>query len=249
MQILRLPSRVCLLALVTTGLLPGGNLRAQSAALDLNIRTTVEVPPEKSLGPHPTFVMAPAVQVASDEKLVSPVPEKTLLAVHRLLQEKLETQGYVGVPDKVRPEVLVTVQYGRGFLPNPYMVGMSSADILTGRTITMRGPADYLKRHELNYESKRQLAAEEKLYFCIAAWKFDSMRKGETPVRYWTTTIIVDDPDHRDLNQIYPQMIAAGAEFFNRRIHHDEIEVSTQVREGKVEVGIPQVVDDPKAKK
>lgn len=252
----------CPRALALLAALAATVLRAEDNGLDINVRTTVELPPGKSLSAHPTFVMLPAIEIASPEKLVRPVPEKTITAVHQLLQEKLQAQGYVGVTDKVRPEILITVQYGRGYLPNPYTLGKTTSEVPsasppsgkmsgeTGRSVTARGvDVDYFKHHAFNYESKAQLAAQEKLFVTIAAWDFASMQKGTKRVRYWTTTVLVDDPDHRDLNQIYDQMISASAEFFNRQLKHEEVEISTKVREGRVEVGIPKVVDEESPKK
>lgn len=245
-------------------------VQAQEPDLNINIRTTVEIPVTKSLGPHPTFGLMPAVEVAAAEKLVRPVADQTLVAVHRMLQEKLETQGYVGVTGKTRPEILITIQYGRGYLPNPYTLGMTVSDGQasggaagglekgptagadkmtgeTGRTVVLRGPMNYMRRRESGFEGKMQSANQEKLFFTIIAWNFASMQKGAKRVRYWTTTILVDDPDHRDLNQIHDQMIAAGAEFFNRKTDREEAEISTRIRDGRVEIGTPRVIaDDPK---
>jgi hypothetical protein len=239
--------------------------------LDLKVRTAVEVPVPASLGPHPTFAMLPAVEVASPEKFVRPVSETTLLGVYKILQEKLVTTGYIGVADKIRPDLLITIQYGRGYLPNPYTIGVSSSAMSAGSidpnpgvarsegpgrmsgdagpTVLQRGEMNQLKRYDMNYESKMQLAAQEKLFFTIAAWNFASMQKGATRVRYWTTTVLVDDPDHRDLNQIYEQMITAAGEFLNRRLDGAEVDVSTKIREGRVEVGIPRVLDPAASKK
>lgn len=252
---------------VTFGVAAWSAVRAQEPELTLNVRTTVELPVPPSLGAHPTFAMAPAVEVAAAEQLARPVTDQTLLAVYRMLQEKLEAQGYAGVTGRTRPEILVTIQYGRGYLPNPYTLGMTvadgdatrgAADSLakgptagadkmtgeTGRTVLLRGPMNYMRRRESGFEGRMQSANQEKLFFTIIAWNFASMRKGEKPVRYWTTTVLVDDPDHRDLNQIHDQMIAAGAEFFNRKTDREEAEISTRIRNGRVEIGTPRVVDD-----
>ncbi len=225
-----------------------GLLSAAEETLDINIRTTVEVPKGQSIGEHPTFIMYPAVEVAAAYKLEHPVPPKTVEAAHRLIQEKLQAQGYVPVADKQRPQVLITIQYGRGYLPNPYATGLARADASGGNVVSVVGLPD-MKRYEVEREAKRQFAAEEKLFFTVAAWDFASMQQGAKRVRYWTTTMIVDDPDHRDLNGIYRQMIAAGAKYFNRRIDREEVAVPTAIREGRVEVGTPNVVDDTKAKK
>lgn len=255
------------LAGLSANLLAGTILLAAAPSLDLNVRSEVEPQASQALGAHPSFIMAPAVEVASGEKLVRPVAEATLMDVYRLLQEKLVAQGYVGVQDKTRPKVLVTIQYGRGHLPNPYTKGMtiSGGDPVdgvpvgvdkgptagagkmtgeTGPTVILRGPMDYLRRHETDFQGKMQSAEQEKLFFIITAWDFASMRKGEKRVRYWSTTILTDDPDHRDLNRIYAEMITAGAEYFNRKMNREEVELTATVKEGRVEVGTPRVIPD-----
>ena len=59
----------------------------------------------------------------------------------------------------------------------------------------------------------------------------------------WMTTMVVDDPDHRDLNIIAPEMLAAGGRFFGREIRDKEVVVRAPVREGQVNVGVPEVIE------
>jgi hypothetical protein len=60
------------------------------------------------------------------------------------------------------------------------------------------------------------------------------------------TTMHVDDPDHRDLNEIAPKLLASGAPFFDRPIDREqEVVISRPVREGQVKVGTPEVVANP----
>ncbi len=227
-----------------------GALAIAQADLDINIRTTVEIPKDRSLGAHPTFLLFPPVQVAAAERLARPVAPATLEAIPRLLQERLQAMGYVGVVGKEKPELLITTQYGRGQLPNPYNADrMGRIDPNGTETTSVTGLPD-ARRFEVEREAKRQFANEEKLFFTISALDFASLQKNpKKPTVVWTTTMIVDDPDHRDLNGIYKQMIAAGAEYFNRRIDREEVQVPTAIREGRVEIGTPSVVDDSKAKK
>ena len=56
------------------------------------------------------------------------------------------------------------------------------------------------------------------------------------------TTMIVDDPDHRDLNEVAAEMLAAGAPHFDTQIEEEELDVN-MTREGRVNVGLPEVVD------
>jgi hypothetical protein len=235
------PHFLARLAVMAVSLL--GVAAAQDNKINITIRTAVETPAGKSLGPHPKFVMFPAVEVASGLKLVRPVPPATLTAVLQLLQEKLQAQGYLAVGERDHPDVLLTVQYGRGFLANPYSRGVPGP----GAIVFVSGLPDL--DNNMDREAKRQAAQEEKLFFTITAWDFASMQKGAKRVQFWTTTMFVDDPDNYDLGTIYQQMIAAGAEYFNRRTDREEVEIATRVREGRVEIGAPRVVEEPKPKR
>jgi hypothetical protein len=59
--------------------------------------------------------------------------------------------------------------------------------------------------------------------------------------------MVVDDPDHRDLNKIAATMLEAGAPFFDRQIKDREADIYKPLPNGRVNVGTPTVVP-PKTK-
>jgi hypothetical protein len=82
----------------------------------------------------------------------------------------------------------------------------------------------------------------------VRAWEYDpDLAKKQKMV--WMTTMHVDDPEHRDLNEISTKMLAAGAHYFDRRIGVEkEVVVAAAVPEGHVKVGTPEVVAPAKPK-
>ena len=62
-----------------------------------------------------------AVQlIKSESMLVKPVDAQRLMT---LVCRALDTHGFRQVDKGHQPEILITVQYGRGWLPNPYLAG------------------------------------------------------------------------------------------------------------------------------
>jgi hypothetical protein len=62
----------------------------------------------------------------------------------------------------------------------------------------------------------------------------------------WAALMNVDDPDHRDLNTIFKDMLAAGAPYFDRAMEEPEVSVFKPLPEGNVQVGTPTVVEPTK---
>ncbi len=57
----------------------------------------------------------------------------------------------------------------------------------------------------------------------------------------WKTVIVVDDLDHRDLNQLAQAMLEAGGKYFDKLHRGPEVEVRRPMPTGKVTVGTPEV--------
>ena len=87
-----------------------------------------------------------------------------------------------------------------------------------------------------------QKAQYEKLCIRLTAWQYPTDPKAK-PKQLWHTTMIVDDPDHRDLNTIAAEMLAAGAPYFDKEIKEEEVDVNKPLPEGRVNLGTPEVVD------
>ena len=178
-------------------------------------------------------------------KLVMPVDEDALL---NMLRMELTKRGFKEVTTE-KPEIILTVIYGRGYLRNPYLDGAildesgSSGMGAPTVSITMAN-IDYLvKRKENGFEEKMQNANQEKLFIRITAWANPadlSPKKPGGKVKpkvLWHTTMITDDPGHRDLNQFMKKLLAAGSNFFDREMDDDEKFIKTDLPEGFIYYG------------
>ena len=56
------------------------------------------------------------------------------------------------------------------------------------------------------------------------------------------TIMVVDDPDHRDLNAVAAKMLEAGAPYFGKKIKDPEVEVHQPLPEVQINVGAPKVI-------
>jgi hypothetical protein len=177
------------------------------------------------------------------------VAEVNAIAIARELDRQLQAHGFKPVAPDQKPQIVITVEYGRGWLPNPY------SDDDAGKMHNNLTNSDVFHPWPLNEifpsignEMKRQKADQEKLIIQVRAWRYTPDPKAD-PLLLWMTTMNVDDPDHRDLNDIYPKLLAAGAPHFDQPIDHDhEVIVRDEVPEGRVNVGPLEVVKEPKTK-
>ena len=234
-------------------LLPG--LRAQANELDIQVRSALLDQPQdntfgKSVVPdtgnHGKAYAIVAVQlIKSDDKIVKPVDAHVLMDEVR---HELDTHGFRQVVKGQKPEILLTVQYGRAWLTNPYFGGGGAQAIQKQDGDVMKqdlgmGDAGALMRlQEIGAEAKAQRAQYEKLVIKITAWEYTTDPKAHAK-RLWHTLMIVDDPDHRDLNSIAAEMLAAGAPYFDREVKGEEVDVTKPLPEGHVSVGTPEVVE------
>jgi hypothetical protein len=197
-----------------------------------------------------------AVQpIDSDELLVKPVDARKLMA---LVSHGLDTHGFLQVEKGQKPEIIITVQYGRGWLANPYLsdarnaqTGFEHLNFVAVTGDWQEAPAvqdlvgvteQFMDERAPGHEAKLQKAALEKLYILVLAWRYPTDPNAKATI-LWKTTMVADDPDHQDLNVIAAQMIAAGAPFFAKEIKQGEIDVTTSPPEGHVKVGTPKVVE------
>ena len=188
-----------------------------------------------SVSPHPSIL-----------PLVKPVDA---IAIAKELTRLLVTLGFHAVGPDELPQIVITVEYGRGWLPNPY------SDDNQGRernNLTDSDPLSAWPLHEIFFslasEMKRQSLDQEKLIIQIKAWRYTPDPKKKPPL-LWKTTMFVDDPENRDLNELYQKMLAAGAPHFDRPIAREhEVVINTAMPVGHVNVGTPEVVKDPQPK-
>ena len=94
---------------------------------------------------------------------------------------------------------------------------------------------------EFGHEANLQKASFEKLFIRVTAWETPK-GKDSHPRMLWKTIMVVDDPDHRDLNEVAATMLHAGAPMFDKLTKKKEEFVNTTLQEGHVKLGTPEVV-------
>ncbi len=242
-----------MLAAVCAGLMAYPARADQDNQLEINVRSEVKDKPAgkplpEGAGKHGKIYAILAVQlIPEEEKMVKPVEARKLWD---LVCHELDTHGFRPVVKGQSPDILITVQYGRAWLRNPYFGNEQAHETgIAGPPVRNLTPATTSSPRQTvaGFEQKAQKAQFEKLCIKLTAWENLSDPKARAR-QLWNTTMIVDDPDHRDLNTIAAEMLAAGAPYFDREIKEEEVDVYKPLPEGHVNVGTPQVVDGPKVK-
>jgi hypothetical protein len=217
-----------------------------AAAVEISVRSSVD---QRWDGMHKggpiehgkIYLIASLKLAPSAGKLARPVDEAGLLAQ---LRQVLNSRGFRESGADEAPDIILTLLYGRGYLRNPYLANIDG-DISSGSLAPTPGesllaasvdPSLYQKRQWAHYEHKLHAAQKEKLFIRVTAWKFPGDRK-EKPAEFWKTTMVVDEPDQRDLNELYPKMLAAGASFFDRHLKEEEVKIAAPLKEGAVKLG------------
>jgi len=108
------------------------------------------------------------------------------------------------------------------------------------QSITGASPMQLFDEKSHGYEAKLQKAGFEKLFIRITAWEYPAGPKIR-PKMLWKTIMVVDDPDHRDLNVVAAAMLAAGGPYFDKAHREPEVEVHKPLPDGRVNVGEPEV--------
>ena len=257
-----------LVTLAGVGVMTHG-MRAQENQLDVGVRPTVvdtsNIHTGKSkipnVGGHSKIYGILSVQeIKSDQKLVKPVDEN---AIMQILSQELNANGFKLYAPNTKPEIILTVSYGRGELHNPYIRDQGETPLgavslppppdggstnandsgATSVTITGASPLQLYDEKTPGWEAKLQKAAYEKLYIRVTAFSYPKDSKTK-PRMLWKTVMVVDDPDHRDLNAVAAKMLEAGAPYFDKEVMEPEVEVHKPLPEGHVNVGTP-VVGEP----
>ena len=249
--------------------------QAQVNQLDVGVRTKVtdkaniyagKTRATPGSGGHSKIYGIMAVQeIKSDWKLVRPVNENAIL---QLLSEELNKNGFQLYAPGTKPDIVITASYGRGELENPYIrdggdtggdyragamliannsgIGTSNDAGATTSVITGAFSQQLLDEKTPGYQAALQKASYEKLYIRVTAWAYPTDPKAR-PKMLWKTIMVVDDPDHRDLNAVAAKMLEAGAPFFDKEIRDPEAQVFKALPDGRVNVGVPEVIP-PKTK-
>lgn len=225
----------------------------RSAEVEIGVRSSVD---QRWQGVHKggpiehgkVYLIVSLKQAPAARKLVQPVDEAGLLA---RLRQTLNIHGFRESTAGETPDVVLTLLYGRGHLRNPYLANIDG-DITSDSLVPTAGeslwaasvdPRLYDKRQWGYYEHKLLAAQKEKLFIRVTAWKFPGDRK-ENPAELWKTTMVVDEPDRHDLNELYPKMLAAGVPFFDRHLKQEEVKIATPPKQGTVKLGPLKVLDE-----
>jgi hypothetical protein len=228
------------------------SVRAQD--MDIGIRSSID---DKVFGKSgeaskhgKIYGMLPPVLVQSEYKLVKPGDGELIAA---LVTRELDNHDFHRAPKGQHPEILITMHYGRGWLKNPYLAGsgpetpggFSAVGGLDAPTVSITGMGEQLfKEKGTGFEAKLQKAQFEKLFIRVTAWSYPTDPKIK-PRMLWHTTVLVDDPDHRDLNHVASEMLANAGHYFDKEIKEEEIDIYKPVPAGRVYVGKPEVVEEP----
>jgi len=222
-----------------------------AAALNIDVRSEVDqrwhgIHKDGAIAHGKIYALASIKEAPAVEKLVRPVDEAKLL---QLLRAELNRRGFTEVTAGQKPEVVLTVLYGRGWLRNPYLKGLvvdEMTDAVT--TVSIVLPEHFIRLRQPGYESKLQAAQNEKLFIRVTAWKYPETPK-EKPADLWKTTMVIDDPDHRDLNQVLREMLAAGSGYFDHQIDEEEIRINSATKEGRVILAPMEILETDVKKK
>ena len=277
-------ARPLLLAAVGLGLMAPA-VRAQENQLEINVRPSVvdktimwtrDVPSPEG-GHSKIYGILSVKEVKAEHRLIRAVNENAII---ELLSAEMNKNGFKLYAPGTRPDIVITVSYGRGELTNPYIKGggeqggsstigaatsaanaESAESAVSHTTYGQQGPAgndsgatavtitggfatQLMDERSPGFEAKLQKAAQEKLYLRVVAWAYPN---GPEAIMLWKTTIVVDDPDHRDLNAIAAAMLEAGAPYFDKEIREREADIFKPLPNTQIKLGTPEVVP-PKSK-
>lgn len=189
------------------------------------------------------YALVSLKETKTQEPLLKPVDGHELL---RLLRAELGANGYREIASGEKPDVVLTVTYGRGFLHNPH-VERGTIDELSPETPTanITSAKQAFKQREPGFEEKMQRAQAEKLSITVSAWRLPAAR-GEKPHLYWRTSMVTDNPAGRDLNLAMPALVKAGAKYFDRETKEGEVTIKTTMPVGIVKLGPLNVIEEVK---
>ncbi|MCB1105436.1 MAG: hypothetical protein H7A44_12145 [Opitutaceae bacterium] len=194
------------------------------------------------------YALVSIEEMPGEEKLVKPVNEAEFL---KALHGELARQGFKRTSAKLKPDIAITVNYGRGYQPNPYQDDMSFHAAGDPPIYSLAGvvPTQLMRRYEPRFEEKMQNATFEKLYIHIMAWEYPQEPRPAKfkPKLLWKTTVLTDSPEDRDFNQFIPKMLAAAGGYFDRKTEKEEAEIRDDMPEGRVILRDMKVLKDDQA--
>lgn len=252
-----------MLAASCLGLVIQGVRADQANQLEVGVRPSVLAKPANppaqadlpAVPEHGRVYAILSVQLLSSiDGIMEPIDELRLL---NHLCHALDSHGFRPAMPGQSPDILLTVHYGRAWLRNPYLTDASDAQALVGissvtglermanQSITGSTTQLMDEMSPTSTEVKIRKAGMEKLYIRVAAWQYPTDLKARAKI-LWKTIMVVDDPEHRDLNILASRMLEAGAPYFDRETVEKEVAVYKPLPEGQVKVGNPQVIEPEK---
>lgn len=231
----------------------GGAVFAGEPRLRIAVRSDVDQPFE-GWGKAPlkehgrTYTLVYMQERKSALPLLKPVAPES---VAKVLVAEMKKQGFEALPMEEKPELLLGATYGRAYVKNPYY----KDNIAFGKTLSLVGVSglEYFARMkaETGFREKVQDADNEKLFIRIIAWENPRARsdykpgdEGKKLHEVWRTTVLINDPDNRDLNEFLEKMLAAAAPLFDHKVKDEEEIVNTSLPEGYVRLGEAKEVPD-----
>jgi hypothetical protein len=167
-----------------------------------------------------------------------PVNQQMLLAE---LRRALALHGFHEPEAGGKPDIVLTVLYGRGLLVNPF-----TKDSIEIDPYGASGPSYWVSEWEARTMAmpggygKIIAAGAPKLFIAISAWQYPTSAT-EKPKLVWRTIVNTDDPDE-DLSLQSEKLLLAAAQFFDHPIDEPEITISSNLPEGWVKIGTPTVI-------
>jgi hypothetical protein len=224
----------------------GVDIGVRSKIMDRDIQWAHKSDAPDQGGHSKSFAILAIDEVKAEESLVKPVDQNAMLG-HLIHQ--LQANGFHAYAKGTKPDILLTVSYGRGDMRNPYERDVGEIPNQVGvptQTILGAFPEQLYDKMIPGHETNLQKSTFEKLFIRVTAFEYP--KDGKTkPKMLWKTIIVADDPANRDLNAVAEQMLEAGAPYFDKDIKHGEVEFYKPTPDGKVNVGTPEVVP-PKPK-
>ena len=222
--------------------------------LDIQVRSEIDRPfkgwRKEAVKEHgKIYFLASVTDSQSLPPLVLPLDEKILIS-H--LHKELAKRDFREATADERPEIILTILYGRGYIKNPYLSDAMVNENFDPPVATILGamPKQLLRQKEYGFEEKLQTANFEKLFVQVNAWAHPDdlpepkRGKKKKPKLLWKTTMVTDDPKNRDLNQFVDKLLAAGSAFFDREMEDEEAFIRTDLPEGYVDYGDTVILDD-----
>ncbi len=190
------------------------------------------------------YFLAHIQEEKNGRNLMHPVNANVLA---RQLNEVLASQGFHAVASGQTPDIVITVKYGRGVPPN-VLSGFREPGRPVMSDSGTNGFIPNQKKFVGREERIQRVRNQEKLIIEVRAWEYPPPRDPKEKEKLmWLTTAYIDDPDHRDLNEISAQMLSQAAPYFDHHIDREsEIQIHNLPPEGHVKVGSPEVVPDSK---